>query len=97
MSAITIGGKTWGVDEDKPLGSAGGFGAVFLGADEQGNPVAVKRLHLKDVEHAGREMQIAEYLTGHEHPHVIPIYAAGKDEKTGHYFIVMAKADKSLN
>jgi hypothetical protein len=97
MNVITIGGKTWDFDEDKPLGSAGGFGAVFLGADEQGNPAAVKRLHLKDVEHAGREMQIAEYLTGHEHPHVIPIYAAGKDEGTGNYFVVMAKADKSLN
>jgi len=97
MNEIVIGGKKWTYDETRLLGAPGGFGAVFLGADEHGNLVAVKRLHLSAEEHAGREMQIAEYLTGHEHPHVIPIYAAGKDEITGHYFIVMAKAEKSLH
>lgn len=96
MQEINLSGKGWRFDESKPLGTPGGFGAVFLGIDENDNPVAVKRLHIKTQEHSARELEIAEYLTGHDHPHIIPIYAAGKDVSSNQYFIVMARANQSL-
>jgi hypothetical protein len=43
-----------------------------------------------------RELNIAEYLLGHNHPHVIPILDAGRDASTGDDFIVMAQAQQSL-
>jgi eukaryotic-like serine/threonine-protein kinase len=96
MQEIRLSGKSWRFDESKPLGAPGGFGAVFSGLDENDGPVAVKRLHLQTQQHAARELEIADFLTGHNHPHVIPIYAAGKDVSSGQHFIVMARANQSL-
>lgn len=96
MQEITLAGKSWQFDETKSLGAPGGFGAVFLGSDENDGPVAVKRLHIKTQDHAARELEIADYLTGHDYPHIIPIFAAGKDTLSGQHFIVMARANQSL-
>jgi serine/threonine-protein kinase len=96
MQEIMLSGSRWRFEESKPLGTPGGFGAVFLGVDENDGPVAVKRLHLETQEHAARELEIADFLTAHNHPHIIPIYAAGKDVLSGQQFIVMARANQSL-
>jgi eukaryotic-like serine/threonine-protein kinase len=56
----------------------------------------VKRIHIAVQPHSGRELRIADYLLDHNHLHVIPILDAGREEETGHHFIVMAKADRSL-
>lgn len=96
MKKIILDDKSWSFDESNPLGSPGGFGAVFLGASENGEPVAVKRLHVESQGHAVRELEIADFLTGHDKPHIIPIYAAGKDTSSNQLFIVMARAQQSL-
>src|SRR5437867_1184187 len=96
MQIITLAGRTWTLDESKPLGSPGGFGAVFRGADAQGNSVAIKRIHIQARQDAARELEITKYLAGHDHPHVIPFHAAGQDAASRQYFIVMAKAERSL-
>jgi len=83
-------------DPDQALGPAGGFGAVFAGRAEDGSQVAVKRIFAKTATRAARELELADYLTGHEFLHVIPILDAGFDEGTRHHYIVMARADMSL-
>jgi len=93
---ILIDGRSWSIDEEQPLGSPGAFGAVYVGADDMGQPVAVKRLHVHMEQDAVRELQISQLLAGHRYRSVIPIPAAGTDPASGHTFIVMAKAEESL-
>jgi serine/threonine protein kinase len=62
MGKIRLPKGTWSYDTKKPLGSPGGFGAVFRGEDSKGNPVAVKRLHIDAAEAAHRELTIAKDL-----------------------------------
>lgn len=96
MKQVQLSKGVWRFDETRPLGPAGGFGAVYLGADEAGADVAVKRLHLDVQHHSSRELEIAESLLGHDYPHVIPIYDVGFDPASSRYFIVMALATQSL-
>jgi eukaryotic-like serine/threonine-protein kinase len=86
----------WAYDDDRPLGDEGGFGKVFLGNSADGKPVAIKRIHADQQQVSRRELDIAAYLLGHNHPHVIPILDAGRDGISGNNFIVMAQADGSL-
>src|SRR4051794_4570563 len=85
----------WQFDETRRLGPPGGFGEVFLGAGPNGT-VAVKRLHLTAHDRSFRELKIADFLVGHNHTHVIPIFDVGLDELSKRYFIIMARADRSL-
>jgi serine/threonine protein kinase len=85
--------QAWQFNEETPLGKPGGFGAVFQGQGASGEPVAVKRLFSA---YQPREIKIADYLLGHNYPHVIPILDAGYDEKQGRNFIVMPRAEQSL-
>lgn len=94
MQEIILGGTVWQLNEAQSLGPPGGFGAVFVGHSANLGAVAIKRLHLNAK--SSRELEIADFLLHHNHPHVIPIYAAGIDETSGQYFIVMARADQSL-
>jgi len=84
----------WVLDDQKPLGKAGGFGAVFEGTDTYGQSVAVKRLHLNAAAKAHREMRIAEDLAGKNWNNIMPVYDAGEFEQQ--FFVVMPKADHSL-
>jgi eukaryotic-like serine/threonine-protein kinase len=93
---IQLPNGTWTFHQAKPLGTPGGFGAVFLGQDGDGKPVAIKRIHSNKQNSAVRELDIAEYLLGHSHPHIIPILDAGRDSASGDDFIVMPQAIQSL-
>lgn len=88
--------RTWLVEDDKPLGSPGGFGSVFCGKSEDGEEAAIKLFHVNRVEKASRELSLAKYLCTSPCPHVIPILDSGPDEYTGAYVIVMARASGNL-
>jgi serine/threonine protein kinase len=52
----------WFYDSGRPLGPPGGFGEVFEGKNEAGQPVAVKRLKVSVGAAAHRELKIADEL-----------------------------------
>lgn len=86
----------WTFDPNKRLGPPGGFGEVFLGKNLKDEDVAVKRIKLEVTEHAHRELRIADELADKKLEHVLPIYDSGKDAESNHYYIVMPKAEGSL-
>ncbi|MBX3151504.1 serine/threonine protein kinase [Candidatus Obscuribacterales bacterium] len=92
--ALTVG--SWFYDENRPLGPRGGFGQVFWGWSADDVEVAVKRLHASAESAAHRELRIAEDLVVGEFDHVMPVLDAGCDVSSGGYYIVMDKADESL-
>jgi len=96
MERIQLSRSKWWYDPDSPLGPAGGFGAVFAGEGEDGAPVAVKRLHMEAEEAAHREFRIAEFLMSRDLRYVVPFLDAGQDQTTSRYFLVMPRAEKSL-
>lgn len=96
MLYIKLSREQWSYDPNVPLGTPGGFGAVFLGKGSEGEKVAVKRLHISSDSAGNRELAIAKELEGKDFHYVIPIYDSGVDAEAGQYFVVMAKAEKSL-
>src|SRR5579884_3919386 len=96
METIALSRGVWVFDPTKPLGPPGGFGAVFEGFSTEHGALAVKRLHLSASDAAHREMRIAADLVGRTFTNVIPILDAGEDANSGGYFVVMPKAEKSL-
>jgi eukaryotic-like serine/threonine-protein kinase len=96
METIRLPRGEWSYDPDLQLGPSGGFGAVFAGQGSDGRPVAVKRLHMTAADAAHRELRIAAELAGRRLSHVIPVFDAGEDAGSGHYFVVMARAERSL-
>jgi serine/threonine-protein kinase len=96
MKQIKLRNGVWEYDPLVILGPPGGFGTVFLGHGEQGGEVAVKKLHISSASAGNRELIISEELCGRDLSHVIPYYDSGIDAETLEYFIIMAKAEKSL-
>lgn len=96
MKRIKLISKEWSYDPNKPLGPKGGFGEVFLGKDSDNNPVAVKKIKIEAEEASHREFDIAVELSGKKYRHIIPILDSGQDSESGSYFLVMSKADRSL-
>jgi len=96
MISIKLPRGVWQFDPGRPLGAPGGFGEVFEGAGADGGAVAVKRLKLTAIEAAHRELRIAEQLVAREYAHVLPILDAGQDADSDRYFVVMPRADRSL-
>lgn len=96
MQKIALKRGVWAFDPTKPLGAPGGFGAVFEGYSNEQGALAVKRLHLSANDAAHREMRIAADLAGRTLTNVVPIFDAGEDAQLGAYFVVMPKAEKSL-
>lgn len=96
MVEITLQNKSWFYDPESPLGETGGFGRVFLGRSTDSEEVAIKELLIEAQQGAHREMRMADFLADAQYDHVIPIYDSGFDEQSGRYFVVMAKADRSL-
>lgn len=88
--------KEWSFDEAQRLGPEGGFAEVFEGTSDDGSSVAVKRIKRVTAGLATGEVRVARALMTRGATHVIPILDAGKDEASGHHFIVMPKADESL-
>ena len=87
----------WSYDDDRPLGSEGGFGQVFEGTDQAGNPVAVKRLKITAAAAAHRELAIAAELVGRDAKNVLIPLDSGQDANSDRYFVVMPRADRSLD
>jgi serine/threonine protein kinase len=96
MLTIKLPTGVFEYDPAKPLGKRGGFGQVFAGNAASGDNVAIKKLHVSAADVAHRELRIAEELKGNAYQHVIPFIDAGEDPDTGSYFVVMSKAEGSL-
>ena len=95
MFDIHLSHGRWSFSDNEPLGKRGGFGEVFEGRSSDGTPVAIKRFH-KDWGTTPRECDIVSLFIGKSFTHLIPIYDAGINEKDGKYYIVMAKAEHTL-
>lgn len=93
MIAIKLPHGIYQYDPEKPLGPRGGFGVVYKGFSEKYGDVAVKHIGFQ----ANREITIASELLSGQFKHVIPMYDAGQDAESGNNYVVMAKAEKSLN
>lgn len=96
MNTVRLPRGAWRYDPDQPLGEPGGFGAVFVGLDENGEEIAVKRLHISATQAAHRELRIAEELFDRDLSNVIPILDAGQDAESDAYYVVMARAERDL-
>lgn len=94
MVSIQLPEGKYQYDPKEPLGKRGGFGQAFAGVKEGGARIAIKKLHVSAAEAAHRELKIARELFGRELQHVIPFLDSG--EYRGHYFIVMSRAEYSL-
>ncbi|MCL6099452.1 MAG: serine/threonine protein kinase [Bacteroidetes bacterium] len=97
MINIKLKTTQWNYDPNKLIGEPGGFGAVFYGEDKNGNAVAVKKLHSTIGKEINRELRFAEELMSQNHNHVMAYLDYGEDIISGEYFIVMPKAEYSLN
>lgn len=96
---IRLENGRWEYENQTLLGRAGSFGAVYLGRSDDADAieVAVKQLFVPASDAAEREMMVARELFQKEYEYVIPILDFGLDsEEQNHHFIVMAKAEKSL-
>ena len=93
---IRLPGGEWEYDDAAPLGAPGGFGAVFVGRGPDHPEVAVKKLNLEAEAVAHRELRIAAELMNRELKHVIPFLDAGQDAESNSYFLVMLRAERSL-
>jgi eukaryotic-like serine/threonine-protein kinase len=96
VKTIKLPSGTFEYDLAKPLGKRGGFGQVFVGKTAKGDGVAVKKLHVSAADTAHREMRIVDELKKRLFEYVIPFIDAGEDADSGEYFVIMPKAEKSL-
>ncbi len=96
MQKIRLQKAAWEYDSSVILGPPGGFGTVFLGYGEDRKEVAVKKLHISSASAGNRELAISEEFEGKTFSYIIPFYDSGIDAESMEYFVVMAKAEKSL-
>jgi len=96
MQKIRLTKGVWKYNPHEPLGPEGGFGIVFAGESAEHGPIAVKRLKVTASEAAHRELRIADDLAGRELHHVVPVLDSGQDAESEAYFVVMARAERSL-
>lgn len=96
METLKLTRDSWTVLNDKPLGTPGGFAAVFPGFSANGDPVAIKVFHDMDPATSSRELKFATERMGKQDPHVIQILDCGIDLNTGRACIVMTRAEYSL-
>ena len=96
MTTVRLPKGSWEIDFQQQLGSKGGFGTVYAGTREGFPPLAIKRLDITSRDSANRELRIAEQLSGRGFKHIIPIFDSGQDADTDFYYIVMARAERSL-
>ena len=86
----------WRYAPTRPIGLPGGFGEVFEGYAEDGSAVAVKKIRVATPGLATGEIRVAKHLMTSHPDHVIPILDAGFDLLTAERFIVMPRAELSL-
>ena len=96
MNTIKLPTGIFEYDPAKPLGRRGGFGQVFAGQTANGDEVAVKKLHVSAADAAHRELRVADEFRGRTFRNVIPFIDSGEDADTGDYFVIMPRAERSL-
>jgi serine/threonine-protein kinase len=96
METLKLTRGSWTVLNDKPLGTPGGFAAVFPGFSANGDPVAIKVFHKLDPTASSRELKFATERMGKQDTHVIQILDCGIDLNSGRACIVMTRAEYSL-
>lgn len=96
MEMIKLSRGVWSYDPSQPLGPEGGFGIVYLGNSQEFGEIAVKKIKVSVQDAARRELRFADILTKSDLQHVIRFYDAGQDADTGNYYVVMARAEHSL-
>lgn len=77
--------------EDEPI-ARGGMGQIFKGRDTEGRVVAIKEIlpeFATDWAILSRIEKEVEFLLKVEHPSIVKLYSAFRDEKTQSYYIVM--------
>lgn len=77
--------------EDEPI-ARGGMGQIFKGQDTEGRVVAIKEIlpeFATDWAILSRIEKEVEFLLKVEHPSIVKLYSAFRDEKTQSYYIVM--------
>jgi hypothetical protein len=96
MKTLKLANGVWRYDESTPLGSPGGFAAVYAGLSADDAPVAIKIFHANVTLDANRELQFASTRLGKTTSHVITIHDCGADVTSGQLAIVMARGEHSL-
>lgn len=96
MIEIRLVRNIWFYDPNRQLGPEGGFGIVYYGEDEKGNPYAIKKLKVDAIQAGHRELGFAKDFIGRDFSNIIQVFDAGQDSESDDYFIVMALAEKSL-
>lgn len=77
--------------EDQPI-ARGGMGQIFRGRDLQGNVVAIKEIlpeFVNDYAILSRIEKEVEFLLKVDHPSIVKLYSAFRDNQTQNYYIVM--------
>lgn len=97
MEVLKLPNGVWRYDKSLPLGSPGGFAAVYAGFSANDTPVAVKVFHAGIGKDASRELQFASTRLGKTSSHVIKVYDCGVDVSSSQPAIVMARGDYSLS
>jgi len=96
MESIQLPHGVWQYDPGQPLGPKGGFGIVYAGFSSKYGDLAIKKIFVDVQDLAHRELRIADELKEEKYQYIIPFYDAGLDRNTGINFVVMARAEKSL-
>lgn len=96
MISIKLPHGIWNYDPEQPLGPKGGFGIVYAGFSPKFGDLAIKRISINAQDAAHRELRIADELQKGNFEHVIRFFDAGLDAETGVNYVVMARAEKSL-
>lgn len=96
MRKIRLPKGLWWFDPNRQLGKEGGFGAVYAGKSADGEQIAVKRLNLSAEQAAHRELAIASELLQNDFVNVLQVLDAGYDTDSDRYYVVMPRAEESL-
>lgn len=96
MYKIKLNKNEWNVDENTTLGPPGGFGTVFIGYDNNGKEVAVKKIKDNRSNSASREIRIAKEFINSDFQNIMNIFDYGIDSINGGNYIVMEKAEYDL-
>lgn len=88
--------RVWTYNPGRRIGLPGGFGEVFEGRADDGSVVAVKKIRQVSPGLATGEIKVARRLMEVHPDHVIPILDAGHDAYSGDRYVVMPRAEESL-
>ncbi|MBA4189520.1 MAG: hypothetical protein C0467_16145 [Planctomycetaceae bacterium] len=99
LKSIRLPRGEWFYDPENRLGN-GNFATVFAGHSAEHGEIAVKQLRVgtaDEVCSTRRELEIANQLVGKSFQHVVPIFDSGRDTQSDFNYVVMAKAERTLD